>query len=92
MGERNLIPKRDPNLIWRILDDELVVIRPSDGQIRVFNQVAAFIWQAIDDLYSVSDLVESICNEFDVEQSEAEADLLEFLIQLVDDGMITFSG
>lgn len=92
MVDRNLVPKHEPELIWRTLDDELILVRPSDGQIRVLNQTAAFIWQQIDGEKTVASLVDRICDEFDVKNAEAETDLSELLGQLVKDGFITLTG
>ena len=89
MGE--YVPRHAADLIWRTLEDEMVIIRPSDGQVRVLNDVAAFAWQMIDGKRSIDDLVEAICGAFDVDKGEAEADLNEFMDQLLDEKLVKVS-
>ena len=89
MTDQTLCPTRNPELVWRPLDEELVVVRPSDGQIRVFNEVGAFIWQSMDGQNTVSGLAELVCAEYQVSLQEAEADVQAFLGELADDGLVS---
>ncbi len=90
--ERVHLPKQATELIWRTLDDELVIVRPSDGQIRVLNQLGAFIWQAVNGDRSIADLADLVCAEYEVSPEEAQTDVVEFLQQLADEGMILWQS
>ena len=84
--------RRDPELVWRLLEDELVIVRPSDGQIRVLNNVGAFIWQALNGECSLAQLVGQICAEYEVSVEEAGEDLIALLQELVDEGLVGLVG
>ena len=84
------IPIHNPELVWRPLDDELVIVRPSDGQIRVLNGVGSFIWQAVDGKRSTADVAYLVCSEYEVSPEEALADVIEFLDKLSQDELVTW--
>ncbi len=56
------------------------------------NEVGAMVWQLIDGRTSVRQLAEAVRNEYDVEDAEAEKDVLDFLRSLEDAGLIRSSG
>lgn len=82
------LPVRDPDLVWRSMDDELVIVRPSDGQIRVLNGVGSFVWRSMDGERTISDLTELVCTEYEVSAGSAEVDISAFLAGLLDEGMV----
>ena len=91
-AERTLIPIPHPDLIWRFVDDELVIVRPSDGQIRVLNSVAAFVWRSMDGHRTVSDLASLVCAEYEVSYSKAASDIEDLIAPLVENGLVQWSG
>lgn len=78
----------NPDLVWRPLEDELVIVRPSDGQIRVLNGVGSFIWQALDGQRTCTDMAQLVCSEYQVSEAHAQADVIEFLSQLAEDHLV----
>ena len=90
--ELALSPIPHPDLIWRFVDDELVIVRPSDGQIRVLNSVGAFIWQSMDGRRTVSDLASLVCAEYEVSLSEAESDVEDLIDPLAENGLVLWTG
>jgi hypothetical protein len=74
------------------MDQEAVVISPSQGQVKVFNEVGARIWELADGERSIADLVDIICEEYMVAREEAERDTLEFVQRLVDANLLTLAG
>lgn len=83
---------RDPDLVWRLLEDELVIVRPSDGQIRVLNGVGAFIWMTLDGERSLDHLRGKICAEYQVSDQVAGKDLIAFIQELADEGFVSLAG
>ena len=78
----------NPDLVWRPLQDELVIVRPADGQIRVLNGVGSFVWQALDGENSCAAIAQLVCAEYEVSVEEAEADVLGFLTELAADDLV----
>ncbi len=83
---------RNPELVWRPLEDELVIVRPSDGQIRVLNGGGSFIWQALDGQHTFTAIAQLLCAEYEVSVKEAEADLSGFMTELAADDMVQLAN
>ena len=84
------IPVHNQELVWRPLEGELVIVRPSDGQIRVLNGVGSFIWQAVDGQRSITEIAQSVCAEYEVSEQEAQADVIAFLNELSVDKLVSW--
>ena len=79
--------KRNENFVFRQIDNEtiLVPIKDNVGDMNCIynlNELGAFIWQHIKCKNSVADIKEMILSEFEVSESQAEADLNEFVNDL----------
>ena len=79
--------KRNENFVFRQIENEtiLVPIKDNVGDMNCLynlNEVGAFIWQNIKCKNSMSDIKDMILSEFDVTESQAEADLDEFVKDL----------
>ena len=79
--------KQNKNFVLRQIDNEsiLVPIKDNVGDmngIYNLNELGAFIWQNIKCKNSVADIKEMILSEFEVSESQAEADLNEFVNDL----------
>lgn len=80
--EIDQIPVRDPQVIWRVLEDELVLVRATSGEIRVLNRVGAFLWQILDTDLTMGELARQVSQTYQVSESQAQADVSEFLDEL----------
>ena len=78
--------KRD--VLYRRVWDEGVVLRKSSGEVLVLNDVGTRIVELCGTVTTVGDLVTRLVQEFDVEPEHLEADVLEFLQDLRDAGVI----
>ena len=85
------VPIQNPAVVGRIVSDEAVIVLPTKGQVKVLNEVGARIWSLIDGTRTVKEIVSIINTEFAVSEEEAMNDTREFLTQLADRGIITFS-
>jgi hypothetical protein len=87
MTEAQQTYKRNENFVFRQIENEtiLVPIKDNVGDMNCIynlNEVGAFIWQNIKCKNSVVDLKNMILSEFEVTESQAEADLDEFVKNL----------
>lgn len=78
---------RNPDFVARNIGEEKILVPISEGasdlaHIYTLNEVASFVWNAIDGSRTVGQLVEEIILAFDVSRDQAEKDLLEFLEQM----------
>ena len=87
MTEADRTYKRNENFVFRQIENEtiLVPIKDNVGDMNCIfnlNEVGAFIWQNIKCKNSVAEIKDMILYEFDVTESQAEADLAEFVKDL----------
>ena len=85
--------QRTPDVATRkILDETLLV--PLRGfvaaQMEIFalNEVAAFVWERIEDGASERSLVDAVVDQFEVEPEQASADVAGLLDELRDCGLL----
>lgn len=84
------IPFKNSTIQFQMIDHQAVLVMPVEGKVKVLNQVGAFIWDKIDGILSLSDLIELISTTFDIQPEQAAIDLNEFLQELKQKNMILF--
>lgn len=82
------LPKIADDLVWRLLDDNAVVVTPKDGEVRVFNRVGTVIWQQLLDGKNIDDIENYLTLNFQVSSQEARKDIILFLNDLTERGII----
>ena len=74
--------------IGQMLEGEAVVLLPQQGTVKVLNEVGARIWALADGTRTARAIAAVLCSEYDIEQTQAETDVLDFGNDLVRRGMI----
>ncbi len=77
---------------WRIIEGEAILVKVDSGEVIHLNEVAAEIWRIIDGKRKISEIVDHIQKDFDVDREEAEKDTLEFIKSLSDINLVTEKG
>lgn len=85
---KKLIPKRNPDAAFRVIDGEAIVVLPDRGEVKVLNDVGSRIWELMDGESSVDQISQTICKEYEVKQKDALTDISDFLAQLSNNGML----
>ena len=85
------VVKNDEKTAYRIIDGEAVVVNLKDSTFHTLNPVATFIWGQIDGQIKVEQIIEKICQEFEVDWDTAERDSQEFLGELISKGLVVLS-
>ncbi len=88
MNSTRGIPKVAPDLVWRVLDDNAVVVSPRAGEVRVLNRVGTIIWQLLIEDNSPTDIEEYLISHFDVTRQHAKSDMQTFFDDLTNRGVI----
>ncbi len=82
---------KDTTLTAQQVIDELMLV-PLDqgrlGHVYIMNEIAGHIWDLLDGRNRVEDILGNILDEFEVTPERAEADLVAFLRQLEEVGMV----
>jgi len=86
------IPMRSPSTASQIIDEEAVVIVPSEQMVNILNHLGCRIWDLADGKRSVAEITEILTQEFDVSYETAFKDAVEFTGDLVEKKMMEFVG
>ena len=87
----NQYPIPSPNLVGRMVGDEAVLVLPGQGQVKVLNEVGARVWSLADGSRTVLEIIRAICQEFEVDETRADADVKEFVGIMVQKGILILS-
>ncbi len=89
--------EKNPLVAWRAIDGVVVLVpikQPGPEITRLYrlrDPVSTRIWELVDGERTVQELLQTICQEFDVEEKRARSDLLKFLRHLKSIGIIQLS-
>jgi hypothetical protein len=90
MIETTPMPRIAPDIIWRLLDNNAVVVSPGEGEVRVLNSVGTAVWQLLVENEDVSTIEAYLTHNYEVTQERAHGDLLSFLESLTDRGILVW--
>ena len=76
------LPRWLPDLSVRIIDGEAIIYDRQSGLIHQLNYTASIIWQQCDGQSTITDIVQKVAHEFDVESEVARQDVLTILGRL----------
>jgi Coenzyme PQQ synthesis protein D (PqqD) len=69
------MPLRNKAVLWRELDGEAILLDPKQGCSYNLNQVGTLVWRMLDGQHTTADIVEAICEAYEVEPELALQDL-----------------
>ncbi len=79
---------RHPDVRYRVIDGEGVLIRYDTGEILGLNEVGTRLFVLIDAETPAREVIERLADEFDVDRKELEPDILAFFEELLSAGLI----
>jgi hypothetical protein len=74
--------ERNPNLAWREIDGEVVIISPEDSQVHELNETASLIWKHADGALGLEEITARVAAVYDVAPEAARTDVAEMIAQL----------
>ena len=77
-----------PQVISRLVGDETVLLDLASGMYFGVDGVAMHIWESIAAGQTLDQTVAAVVAEFEVDKAQAEADVLEFVSELVKRGLL----
>ncbi len=90
MVQIDAIPKTAQDVIGRNLETETVLVLTNQAQVKVLNEVGAYIWSLIDGQKTIREIAACVSQAYAVSAQQSEADTLEFVTELEQKGAITF--
>ena len=92
MKSTNKYVKRDPDCVWRVIDDNALIVRIREGRgcgVFTLNKTGTAIWESTDGQHSVDDVIARIRDNFVCPQAtDVAADVHDFMNRLVCDGLL----
>jgi len=82
------IPRQNEDTASRSIDDAAYVLNPETSELHAFNEVGGRIWDLIDGERTLQAVAQIIADEYEVEPTVAEADVLEFAETLQEKGIL----
>lgn len=83
------IVKDTTKVIDRAVEGETLVIHLPSGNYFSLNAVGTQIWENIDGMHTLRDLVGIVVAEYDVDAERAQADILNLIGDLADEGLVS---
>ena len=71
------------------IDGEVVLMGIENGNYYGFDKILSRIWTLIETPTTISSLIEQLMQEYDVERSECESDVLSVLNEMLEDKLIS---
>lgn len=87
-----MIVAKAPTTAWRIIEGEAVILSMETKVLRGLNPVGSRVWELIDGRRDVEEIIGEIVREFDVAAAEAGRDVMGFIQELLDRGLVTSVG
>ena len=81
-------PGVNPDLSWRLLDGEAVIVSPVTGKIRVLNAVGTEIWQLLASGASIETIEAALVDHHQISMHKAQEDVTAFLQELTERQLI----
>jgi hypothetical protein len=82
-------PLRHPNTAFRPIGDEGgLVVLPGRAEVKVLNPVAIKVFGLLDGKHSIDEIAREVTEEFDIDESQAAADIRDFVDALRKNGML----
>lgn len=81
----------DPNLIWKRLDEVLLMVHLGSNRIVELNDIGATIWELLSVGMDEREIAERLTAEYDVQLEQAIAETEQLVAQLLTAGLLSES-
>ncbi len=86
------VPVKNPDVVWRDLEGEGVLLNPVDGKYFGLNAVGLSVWDKMDGKSSLDEIAARLLEEYNVERPVLESDIKELAGRMADCGLITLTN
>ena len=87
MIDKNSVVSRSSSVVTRKTGNEYVLVPVANNiadmnSVYTLNETGAFLWELIDGRKTVSDLIESLMSEYEIDKETADADVMSFIEEM----------
>lgn len=84
---------RNNQVVSRQIEGELIIVPVRSGvgdlnSLYTLNPVGSVLWEFMSEGHTVPEMVERVCDEFDVTAVQAQQDIEAFLISLIEEKLV----
>ena len=79
---------RAEDVIWREIDDDIVVIKDDGVKVHVLNKTAARIWEMCNGDLGPDEIAANLCERYDVSFERASTDVRNVMAKMVEIGLL----
>ncbi|MGD0277802.1 MAG: PqqD family protein [Smithella sp.] len=83
------VPKKNPDIIWKNVQGETLLLNPVSGRYYGLNKVGCSFWEKVDGTRSLSEIAALLLDEFNVEKARLLKDLEELIKTLTENRLLT---
>src|SRR5580658_1956282 len=88
---------RNQEVVARKIEGELIIVPIRSGvgdlnSLYTLNEVGSVLWEFMNECHTVGEMVERVCEEFEVTTGQAKQDIREFLSSLVAEKLVLAAG
>ena len=76
------------DVVWRMVDNEAFIISSDGNKIHQLNRVGSMIWQLSCGTSTVQQIINQVCQNFEVPAPDAEHDVCEFVENMLSQGLV----
>jgi hypothetical protein len=76
--------RRNEEAVWRVIDGDVVVLHPEERMLHALKGCGSMMWELIEKETAISEILEVVCEEYEVEPARAEAEITQFVHNLKD--------
>ena len=80
---------RHSSTAYRIIDGVAMIVGGSESKLRTLNKAGTLIWELADGKHSLSEIINQICQDFEVDYTTAASDTDAFVRELESKNMLS---
>lgn len=84
------VPKRNPDIIWKNVRGETVLLNSVSGRYYGLNKVGCAFWEKVDGKRSLAEIAELLFEQFSVEKGRLFKDIEDLTKTLIENKLVTF--
>jgi len=89
MIDLGVVLTKNPNAAYRVYDGQATVVLPERSEVHVLNPIGTTVWDRIDGRRTLAQILDAVVEEYEVAPDEARRDVLAFVAELREHGMVT---
>ncbi|WP_435101213.1 PqqD family protein [Arhodomonas sp. AD133] len=81
-------PRRRPNLRGEAIGDDYIILDRDGERVHQLNETAGFVWTLIDGERRVDEIVDALCEAYDVSRERAHRDVNDVIESFIAAGLL----